>query len=150
MRREDAPSLSFLEWSALAALSLAVAFVFALTQPSVSRPPPDFPTFMALSLTFLACALEVAAITQRVTAGRAGWLRGIASVVSLIVVVAAGGWLISRAPGRDVLFLWIVVPPAVGIGAVAAAGRRGSWSAVAFLTVTGILLAFLGLRWLDA
>jgi hypothetical protein len=148
MRDEDARSPSSLEWSALTALSLAVAFVFALTQPSVSRPPPGFPTFIALSLTFLACALEVVAITQRLTAGRAGWLRGIASVISLIAMVAAGGWLISREPGRDVLFVWIVAPPTVGIGAVAAAGRRGSWSAVAFLTVAGILVALLAPRWL--
>jgi hypothetical protein len=148
MHREDAPSPSFLEWWALAALSLAVAFVFALTQPSVSRPTPGFPTFIAVSLTFLACALEVAAITRRVTAGRAGWIRAIAGLVSLIVVVAAGGWLISRAPGRDILFLWMVVPPTVAIGAVAAAGRRGSWSAVAFGTMAGILMALLGPRWL--
>jgi hypothetical protein len=150
MRREDAPWPSSLERSALAALGLAVAFVFALTQPSVSRPPPGFPTFIALSLTFLACAIEVVAITQRVMAGHAGWLRTFATFVSLIAVVAAGGWLIGRAPGREVLLVWIVVPPAVGIGAVAAAGRRGSWSAVAFLTVTGILAAFLAPRWLDA
>ena len=148
--RDDAPSSSSLEWAALAALGLAVAFVIALTQPSVGRPPPGFPTFIALSLTILACALEVAAITQRVLAGRPGWLRSVASVVSVIAVVVAGGWLIGRAPGREVLFAWIVVPPAVGISAVAAAGRRGSWSAVAFLTVAGILVAPLGLRWISS
>jgi len=147
MQRE-APSTSAVEWSALAALSLAVAFVIALIQPSVSRPPPGFPVFIALCLTILACALEVATITYRLLAGRAGWLRAAAGVVSLIAVLAAGGWLIGRAPGREVLFTWIVVPPAVGIGAVATAGRRGSWSAVAFLTVAGILVAALGSRWI--
>ena len=111
MRGGDAPSPSSLELSALAALGLAVAFVFALTQPSVSRPPPGLPTFIALSLTFLACALEVVAITQRVMARRAGWLRTIATVVSLIAVVAAGAWLMGRTPGREVLLVWIVVPP---------------------------------------
>jgi hypothetical protein len=148
MSREAPQPTSSAELWALTALGLAVAFVFALIQPSVSRPPPGFPTFIALCLTILACALEVAAITQRVLAGRAGWLRGIASVVSLVSVMAAGGWLLGRPPGREVLLVWIVVPPAVGIGAVAAAGRRGSWSAVAFLTVAGILVAALGSRWI--
>jgi len=141
-------SPSSLELSALSALGLAVVFVIALTQPGASRPPPGFPTFIALSLTLLGCAFEVAAITHRLMASRAGWLRSIATLVTLIGVVVAGGWLIGRGPGRELLFAWIVVPAAIGIGAVAAAGRRGSWSAVAFLTVAGILVAFLGARWI--
>lgn len=141
-------SPSSLELWALAALGLAVAFVIALTQPGASRPPPGFPVFIALSLTVLGCAFEVAAITYRALALRAGWLRSIATVVSVIGVVAAGGWVVGRAPGREVLFAWIIVPAAIGIGAVAAAGRKGSWSAVAFLSVAGILVVFLGARWL--
>jgi hypothetical protein len=131
-------------------MGLSVAFVFALTQPAVSRPPPGFPTFTALSLTILGCALEAASIARRIVAGRAGWLRNVAGVLALLVVIVAGGILIGRAPGREVLFGWIVVPPAIGMCAVAAGGRRGSWSAVAFLSVTGILVTLLGLRWAGA
>jgi hypothetical protein len=148
MDRESSQPPSSVELWALTALGLAVAFVFALIQPAVSRPPPGFPTFIALCLTILACALEVTVITQRVLAGGPGWLRGIAIAVSFSAVLAAGAWLLSRSPGRDILFVWIVVPPAVGIGAVAAAGRRGSWSAVAFLTVAGVLVAALGSRYI--
>lgn len=148
MYRQAPQPPSSAELWALTALGLAVAFVFALIQPSVSRPPPGFPTFVALCLTVLACALEVAAITQRVLARGPTWLRAVAGVVSLVGVLVAGAWLIGRPPGREVLFVWIVVPPAVGIGAVASAGRRGSWSAVAFLTVAGILVAALGSRWI--
>jgi lysylphosphatidylglycerol synthetase-like protein (DUF2156 family) len=144
----DPPSL--LEWWAIAALSLGVAFVIGLTQPGVSRPPPGVPTFVALSLTILACSLEAAAVARRLAARRYGWLRTTAAFVAFLALIAAGVALIGRAPGREVLFAWIVVPPAIGIAAVAAAGRRGSWSAVAFLIVTGLLVVVLGRRWIGA
>jgi hypothetical protein len=150
MRGEDASRSSSLEWWAVAAMALSVAFVFALTQPGVSRPPPGFPTFMALSLGILASALEAASIARRIMRGRPGWLRDVAGLLALLAVIVAGGVLIGRAPGREVLFTWIVVPPAIGMGAVVASGRRGSWSAVAFLSVTGILVVLLGLRWVGA
>jgi hypothetical protein len=148
MSREAPQPTSSAELWGLTALGLAIAFVFALIQPSVSRPPPGFPTFIALCLTILACAFEVAAITQRLLARGPGWLRAAASVISLVGVLAGGSWLLGRPPGRDVLFVWIVVPPAVGIGAVASAGRRGSWAAVAFLAAAGILVAALGSRYI--
>jgi hypothetical protein len=146
-RGSDARGSSSLEWWAVAALSLSVAFIFALTQPAVSRPPPGFPTFTALSLTIVGCALEASALARRVLASRAGWLRNLASVGCLAAMIIAGGVLIGRAPGREVLFAWIAVPPVIGISAVAAAGRRGSWAALAFLTAAGILVALLGPRW---
>ena len=137
-----------LELTAAAILSLAVAFVIALTQPGATRPPPDAPTFVAFTLTVLACALELAAIAGRLLARHAGWLRAVVGVVAFLAMLAAGGWLIGRAPGREVLLGWIIGPPAIGIGAVVAAGRRGSWSAVAFAAVAGVLAAFLGARWI--
>jgi hypothetical protein len=139
-----------LEWWGMTAMWLAVAFVFALTQPAVSRPPPGFPTFIALSLTILGCALEAAAIATRVVANRPRWARTVAGAVVIGVVVVAGGVLVSRAPGREVLLGWITVPPAFGICAVAAAGREGSWSSVAFLIATGVLVTLLGPRWIGA
>jgi hypothetical protein len=146
----DAPPASSLEWPAVASMGLAVALVIALTQPGAPRPPPGFPTFAALGLTIIGCALEVAATTQRMLAARAGWLRMAAAAASFVAVLVAGGWLIGRAPGREVLFGWLIGPPIIGIFAVAAAGRRGSWPAVAFLAVVGILVVFLGLRWIGA
>ena len=151
MRDTDAPASSSLEWWAVAALGLSAAFVFALTQPGVSRPPPGFPVFIALTLTILACALEAATIARRTLASRAGWVRETAGIVAFLAAVAiAGGVLISRAPGREVLFVWIVGPPAFGIGALISAGRQGSWSTVAFSIVCGILVVLLGLRWIGA
>lgn len=137
-----------LELSAAAILSLAVAFVIALTQPGASRPPPDAPTFLAFSVTVLACALELAAIVYRLLARHSGLLRAIAGSIAFIAMLAAGSWLIGRAPGREVLFGWIVGPAAIGIGALAAAGRSGSWPAVAFAAVACVLVAFLGARWI--
>jgi hypothetical protein len=148
--RTESTGPSAVESSALAALGLAVAFVFALTQPTVSRPPPGFPTFMALGFAILACALEAASIAHRVLGARAGWQRTTASILALVVVLIAGGWLVGRAPGREVLLAWMVAPPTIGIAAVLVAGRRGSWSAVAFLALSGILVVLLGLRWVGA
>jgi hypothetical protein len=146
-RGQEAPASSTLEWWAVAAILLSAAFVYALTQPAVGRPPPGFPTFIALSVTILGCALEAAAIGRRVLANRPAWVRTIASAVAFGVVVAGGILLIGRAPGSEVLLGWIVAPPAIGTCAVASAGRRGSWSALAFLVATGILVVLLGRRW---
>jgi hypothetical protein len=133
---------------ALAMLSLAVAFVIALTQPGASRPPPDAPTFVAFNLTVLACALELAAMAHRLVARPAGWLRVVVGSLAFIGVLAAGWWLIGRAPGREVLLGWIIGPAAIGVGAVVAGGRRGSWTAVGFAAVAVVLVAFLGARWI--
>ena len=129
-------------------LSLAAVFVIALTQPGASRPPPDAPTFVAFSLTVMACALELAGVTDRLLARRAGGLRAIAGSIAFVAVVAAGGWLIGRAPGREVLLGWILGPAAIGIGAVAVSGRTSSWPAVAFSAVAIVLVGFLGARWI--
>jgi hypothetical protein len=137
-----------LELSAVATLSLAVAFVIALTQPGATRPPPDAPTFVAFTLTVLACGLELAAMAGRLLARHAGWLRAVVGAIAFIAILAAGSWLIGRAPGQEVLLGWIIGPTAIGIGAVGAAGRTGSWPAVAFAAVAAVLVAFLGARWI--
>jgi hypothetical protein len=138
-----------LQWWAVATLALATAFVVALVQPGAPRPPPGFPVLAALTLTATACSLELAGVAARLVGRRPPWARRATALGAFLLSGAAGGWVIGRAPGLEVLLTWMVAPPLVGLAELLTAGRRGSWSALAFLAVAAVLVLALGPRWVE-
>jgi hypothetical protein len=106
-----------------------------------------FVVLVGILLVALSCAMHLGAVLDRLYESAAA-LRVGAKLGVWLLVGGGTAWLIGRAPGDEVLFGLMIVPPAVGIAGVAVA-QDERWPAAAYLAITGILTVLIVWVWLD-